>query len=77
MRHMKISCRKCCTWKGVQWQIWVSKQTSADHDGIKDIGLLLPFTQSDYVPLAGDSEIWAFSYTAHFSLKKNHRRHDE
>lgn len=36
MRQTKVSCRKVYTWKGVQWQIWVSKKTSADHDSVKD-----------------------------------------
>lgn len=50
--------------------MWVSQKTSADHDSVKDGGLLLPFTQGDDLPLAGDGKIWALCYTADFSLKK-------
>lgn len=50
--------------------MWVSEETCADYDGIKDGRLLLPFMQGDHLPLAGDSKIWTFSYPAHFSLKK-------
>lgn len=50
--------------------MWVSQKTSADHDSVKDGGLLLPFTQGDDLPLAGDGKIWELCYTADFSLKK-------